>query len=184
MGVAQAPFIGFSLGGRIAVELVAAERFRVERLVLMEPALQTDPRRAAANAEALLTDTSFSSTEEAIQARIASGFAPYAPREHWDSWSEQLATGPDGRLRLPFSRAAAIALHGELTTPPPPFDRLRLPTLLILGAESDLITPKQLERYTYDLGDYLEVRTVKAKHQLIGDAADEVAAAIARFLAR
>jgi lipase len=183
LGIAQAPFIGFSLGGRIAVELLAAERARVERLVLLEPALQSDPKRAAAAADALLTDISFASTEEAIQARIASGFAPYAPREHWDRWSEQLVAGPDGRLRLPFSRAAAIALHGEMTTPPPPFDKLRLPTLIVVGAESALVTPKQLERYTYELGDYLEVKSVKAKHQLIADAADDVAAAIRAFLA-
>ncbi|MEA2661426.1 MAG: lipase [Chloroflexota bacterium] len=184
LGIAQAPFIGFSFGGRIAVELVAAERSRVERLVLLEPALQVDPGRAAASADALLTDTSYGSTEEAIDARIASGWSPYAPREHWERWSEQLITGIDGRLRLPFSRAAAIAIYGELTTPPPPFDVLRLPTLLVLGSESTLVTPRQLERYRYDLGDYLEVKTVRAKHQVIGDAADEVAAAIGAFLAR
>jgi len=184
LGIAQAPFIGFSLGGRIAVELLAAERFRVERLVLMEPTLQLDPTRALAAADELLTDTSFATIEEAIEARIASGIAPYAPREHWERWSEQLVTGADGRLRLPYSRPAAIALYGEMTTAPPPFDRLRTPTVLIVGAESQLVTAKQRERYKYDLGDYLEIVTVRAKHSLIADAADEVAAAIKSFLAR
>ena len=133
MGIARAPIIGFSFGGRLAVELVASERSRVERLVLLEPTLRMEPARASAATDALLTDTSFGSAEEAIAARIESGFAPYAPREHWDRWSEQLVPGADGRLRMPFSRAAAIAIYGELTTPPPPFDALRVLTLLILS---------------------------------------------------
>ena len=184
MGISRAPFIGFSFGGRLAVELLAADRSRVEKLVLLDPALRIPPGPAAAGADALLTENSFGSKEEAIEQRIASGLAPYAPLEHWDRWSEQLVTGDDGRLRMPFSRAAAITIYSEMTTPPPPFASLRIPTLLIVGAESKLVTPGQIERYKYELGDFLEVRTVRAKHQLIADAADEVAAAIATFLAR
>ena len=184
MGISRAPILGFSFGGRIAVELLAADRSRVEKLVLLDPALRLEPGRAAAAADALLLDTSFGSLEDAMAARIASGLAPYAPREHWERWSEQLVSGPDGRFRLPFARAAAIAIYSELATPPPPFDALRIPTLLIVGAESGLVTPKQLEGYRYELGDFLEVKSVRAKHQLIGDAADEVAAAIKVFLAQ
>jgi hypothetical protein len=71
-----------------------------------------------------------------------------------------------------------------MSTAPPPFGALRLPTLLIVGAESALVTPKQIEAYRYELGDLLEVKSVRAKHQVIGDAADDVAAAIGVFLAR
>jgi lipase len=184
MGISRAPFIGFSLGGRLAIELLASDRARVERLVLMEPAIQMDAKRSIAGAESQLADTSYGSLEEAIETRIASGFAPYAPREHWERWSEQLVEGSDGRLRLPFSRPAAITLHSEMATPPPPFGALRVPTLLIVGSESTLVTPKQIDRYKYELGDFLEVKTVTAKHQLIADAADEVASAIKAFLAR
>jgi lipase len=184
MGISQAPFIGFSLGGRLAIEMVAAERARVERLVLLEPAIQENAADALAGAERFLADVSFASTDEAIEARVASGFAPYAPREHWERWSEQLVEGSDGRLRMPVFRPTAITLLSELTTPPPPFAALRLPTLLIVGSESGQVTPKQIERYRYELGDFLEVKTVRAKHQLIADAADEVATAIGAFLAR
>ena len=183
MGISRAPFIGFSFGGRLAVELLAADRARVERLVLLDPVLRLDPRRAVELTDALLPDTSFGSVEEAIQARIALGIASYAPREHWDVWAEDLVAGPDGRLRLPFSRPAAITIYSELTTPPPPFERLRVPTLLVVGAESSLVTPQQIERYRYELGDFLEVKPVRAKHQVIGDAADDVAAAVGAFLA-
>lgn len=181
MGIARAPFIGYSFGGRLAVEMLASERSRVEKLVLLDPALQMRPDRVTMLTDALLSDTSYATAAEAIEARRAT--APYAPPEHFEMWSETLVTGADGRLRLPISRAAAIAILGELTTPPPPFASLRLPTLLIVGAESDLVTPKQIERYTYELADFLEVKSVRAKHQLIGDAADDVATAIKAFLA-
>jgi len=184
LGIARAPFIGFSFGGRLGVELVAAERSRIDKLVLLDPALQVSPARGAARADEQLVDTSYPTVAEAIEQRMASGFAPYAPRAHWELWAEQLVQGDDGRWRLPFSRSAAITMWSEMTTPPPPFDRLRLSTLLIVGSESDFVTPRQMERYRYELGDFLEVKTVTAKHQVIGDATDEVAAAIATFLAR
>ncbi len=184
LGISRAPYIGFSFGGRLGVELIAGDRSRVEKLVLLDPALQVSPRRASESADANLVDTSYASLAEAIDQRLASGFAPYAPRAHWEMWAEQLVHGTDGLWRLPFSRPAVITMWSEMTTPPPPFHRLRLPTLLIVGAESDLVTPRQIERYQYELGDFLEVQTVKAKHQVIGDATDEVAAAIKAFLTR
>src|SRR5205814_9859042 len=42
-GIARAPFIGFSLGGRLAMELLASDRSRVEKLVLFDPAIQMSP---------------------------------------------------------------------------------------------------------------------------------------------
>lgn len=183
LGIARAPFIGFSFGGRLAIELVAADRSRVDRLVLLDPVLQASPQRATASAELLLADTSYASPDAAIDERVASSFAPYAPREHWKLWAEQLVRCEDGRWRLPFSRPAAITMWSEMATPPPLFERCRVPTLLIVGSESDFVTPKQIERYRYELGDLLELRTVRAKHQVIGDATDEVASAIDRFLA-
>ncbi len=183
-GIARAPFVGFSFGGRLAMELLAADRSRVEKLVLFDPAIQMDPTGVTERTTELLKDTSWGSAEEAIESRVASGIAPYSPREHWELWSEGLVTGADGRVRLPFSRAAAITIYSELATPPPPFDSLRIPTLLVVGAESPLVTAKQRERYKYDLGDYLEIVTVRAKHNVVADAADEVGAAVKAFLAR
>jgi lipase len=182
MGISRAPFIGYSFGGRVAVELLAADRSRVEKLVLLEPALQMDAYAVTTATDRLLADQSFATVEEAIEFRRPT--APYAPQEHFDRWADNLLTGVDGRLRLPVSRAAAIAILSELATPPPPFAQLRIPTLLVTGDESTMVTPRQIERYTYELGDFLEVKTVRAKHQVIGDAADDVAAAVGAFLAR
>ena len=184
LGISRAPFVGFSFGGRLGVELVAADRSRVEKLVLLDPALHVSPKRASEGADAYLVDTSYASVAEAVAQRIASGLAPYAPRAHWEMWAEQLVRGDDGRWRLPFSRSAAITIWSEMATPPPPFDQCRLPTLLIVGSESDLVPPTQIASYRYALADFLEEKTVRAKHQVIGDATDAVAAAIEAFLAQ
>jgi lipase len=184
LGIARAPFIGFSFGGRLAMELVAADRSRVEKLVLLDPAIQMTDEAVLARTNELLLDTSWTDPAEAIESRVASGAAPYAPREHWAFWSEGLIEGSDGRFRLPFSRPAAITIYSELATPPPRFEALRLPTLLIVGSESALVTQKQRERYKYELADFLDIKSVRAKHNVIADAADDVAAAIGTFLAR
>ena len=183
-GIARAPFIGFSLGGRLAMELLAGDRSRVEKLVLLDPAIQMTAENVVARTNEQLVDISWASADEAIERRVAMGIAPYAPREHWELWSEDLLAGADGRVRLPYSRAAAITLYSELSTPPPSFASLRVPTLLMVGSESELVTAKQRERYTKELADFLEIVTVRAKHNLIADAADEVASAIKAFLAR
>ena len=182
-GVSRAPFVGFSFGGRLAMELLAADRSRVEKLVLLDPAIQLAPQRVSELTAQLLADVSWATADEAIAARTAAGIAPYAPREHWEQWAETLVEGPDGRLRPAFVRPAAITIYSELATPPPPFAALRVPTLLITGSESELVTPRQRERYAYELGDFLTVQAVRAKHNVIADAAAEVAAAIGRFLA-
>jgi lipase len=184
LGIARAPVIGFSFGGRLAMELVAADRSRVEKLILLDPAIQMTDEAVVARTNELLVDTSWADPAEAIESRIALGSAPYAPREHWELWSEGLVEGNDRRYRLPFSRPAAITIYSELATPPPRFESLRLPTLLIVGSESSLVTQKQRDGYKYELADFLDLRTVRAKHSVIADAADAVAAAINAFLAR
>ena len=66
MGIARSPVIGFSFGGRLAVELVAADRSRVEKLVLLDPALRVGPARARVSTDALLEDISFASIDDGI----------------------------------------------------------------------------------------------------------------------
>jgi hypothetical protein len=105
------------------MELVASDRSRVEKLVLLDPAIHMTAERVVTTTNALLLDTSWASREDAIESRVAAGLAPYAPREHWELWSEALIEGSDGRLRLPFSRPAAIAIFSELATPPPHSNR-------------------------------------------------------------
>jgi len=65
MGISRAPFIGYSFGGRLAVEMLAADRSRIEKLVLLDPALQMDPRDVTTRTEQLLADLTLLDSLEA-----------------------------------------------------------------------------------------------------------------------
>src|ERR1700687_3130123 len=67
LGISRAPFIGYSFGGRVAVELLAAERSRSEKLVLLDPALQMTPAFVMTSTDQLLGDPSFATAAEAIE---------------------------------------------------------------------------------------------------------------------
>jgi lipase len=183
-GIDRAPVMGFSFGGRLAVELAARHPARVERLVLLDPALQIPPSNVHALADAARNDVSWASVDEAVAARRATGIAPYAPQGFWDDWALSLGTAPDGRVRWLADRNAVVTIYSELATAPPSFALCRLPTLLITGAESALVQPAHIAAYRDALGDLLTVLSVRAKHQVIGDALDEVYPAVASFLAQ
>ena len=67
-------------------------------------------------------------------------------------------------------------------TPPPPFDALRIPTLVVVGSLSVVMTAGQAELYRRALGDLLTLEVVPGGHSVLWDAFDETAAAIDAFL--
>ena len=69
-----------------------------------------------------------------------------------------------------------------MTTPPPPFEAVRVPTLLVLGEQSYLPYDHLLDAHRGALGDLLEVVTVPGGHSVLWDALDETATAVGRFL--
>jgi pimeloyl-ACP methyl ester carboxylesterase len=71
-----------------------------------------------------------------------------------------------------------------MATAPPPFTDVRIPTLLVLGADSYVPYDHLLDAHRAALGELLEVVTVPGGHTVLWDALDETVAAIAGFLAR
>jgi pimeloyl-ACP methyl ester carboxylesterase len=70
-----------------------------------------------------------------------------------------------------------------MASEPPPFDRVRIPTLLVLGERSYLPYEHLLDAHRAALGDLLEVVVVPGGHTVLWDALEETAEAIERFLA-
>jgi lipase len=177
-----AVWVGHSFGGRLAAELAARDPGRVERLVLLDPALQVLPHVALDLAELERADVSFATVEDAVQARYDAGRVRLAPRELViESDAGHLEPGPDGRLRYRYCKSAVIAGWSVMASPaPPPAD---VPTLIVLGAESWLTLDEQVAAYRAALGDLVEMITVPGGHTVYWDALDETAAAIDAFLA-
>ncbi len=174
-------WIGHSFGGRLVAELAARDPARVERAVLLDPALQVLPHVAFDMAEAERADVSYATVEEAVHARYEAGRVLLAPMERVIASDRgHMEPGRDGRLRYRYCKSAVITAWSIMAaTPPTP---AHVPTLLVLGAESWLTPGDHLDAYRAELGDLLEIVTVPGGHTVYWDALDETAETIARFL--
>jgi lipase len=179
LGVGPSVVIGHSFGGRLTLELTAAGA--VERSVLLDPAVWVPPSVALERAEALRADHSFATRDEAFAERRT--ISPLAPRPLLEEeFEEHLVVGEDGRLRFRYSQAAVIAAYGEMSQPPPDWSRVQVPTLLVVGAETDVVPPAVVDGLRFELGELLEVVTVPGRHIVLWDAFEQTADAIVAFL--
>jgi lipase len=177
--VERTPIVGHSFGGRLALELTA--RSVVDRSVLLDPAVWVPPPIALERAQALVRDRSFADVEEALAERRP--LSPLAGRELLDEeFREHLVRGDDGRLRFRYSTAAVIAAIGELAQPPPDWASVQVPTLLVVGADTDVTVPAVVEALRFELVDVMTVTTVPGRHVVLWDAFEETADAIETFL--
>jgi lipase len=177
-GVERATVIGHSFGGRLALELTAASV--AERSVLLDPVVWVPPAIALERAEQQRPERSFANEEEARADRTL--LSPLAPRELLDEeFREHLVPAEDGRLRFRYSQAAVIAAYGELAQRPPAWELLQVPTLLVVGADTDVVPPAVVDALRSELGE-LEVVTVPGRHVVLWDAYEETSDAIEKFL--
>ena len=176
-----AAWIGHSFGARIAAEVAARQPGAVERLVLLDPALQVLPHVAFDLAELERREMAFAHVEEAVQLRFDSGRVSLAPRELvLEDEVDHLERGADGLLRYRYCKGAVIAAWSEMATAPPP--AAQVPTLILRGAESWLFLDEQVAAYERELGDLLEVVGVPGGHTVMWDALEETIAAVGAFL--
>jgi lipase len=179
LGVERASWIGHSFGGRLVLELPAP---LVERAVLLDPAISIHPDVALNQADDQRADRSFASAEEAIEARLAGGGLFHTPRDLLEEeMREHLEPGRDGRLRPRYSASAVVTVYGELALPAPVPPRV--PTLLVVAAESYIVLPEQEQALAARLGDLLEVVRVPGGHVVLWEAFEATADAVEAFLA-
>lgn len=178
IGVEHATVIGHSFGGRLALELTAAGV--VKRSVLLDPAVWVPPPIALERAERERLDRSFATEDEAREERAL--LSPLMPAEFMEEeFDDHLIRHDDGRLRFRYSQPAVIAAYGELSQRPPAWDLLQVPTLLVVGADTDVVPPIVVDALRSELED-LEVVTVPGRHVVLWDAYEETADAIDHFL--
>jgi len=181
LGVDRTTLLGHSFGGRLALELAARMPDRIERVVLLDPAIQVLPPVALRSAEDYRRERVFDSVEHAIRDRLAGdpGNPVWALEEEM---REHLEAGSDGRLRPRVAQAAVVAMYGELATEPPPPETLRADTLLVYAPAFGLVRDEQLSDYDASLGERMTVVPVGGGHMVYWDAYEETAAAIDAFL--
>jgi lipase len=173
-----ATWLGHSFGGRLVAELAQRRPERVERAILLDPALHIPPATALEQAEAARVDTYFASTEAYADFRFAGGAILRAPRELVAAeLAEDLVAAdgapPDTSFRVHYCRSAVVGAWSVMAGPAPPWPTC--PTLVVLGDES------WIEVKVPRLANLTSV-VVPGGHTVLWDAFDETAAAIERFL--
>jgi lipase len=185
VGHGKASLVGHSFGGRLAFELAARAPELVPRLVLLDPAILLPPHVALAAAENARQDKTYVSFDELIDRRYDESQLHSTERDLLvEDLAPHVEVGDDGLYRYRYSLAAVTASYGEMASQPPPFEEVRVPTLLVLGERSYLPYDHLLDAHRGALGDLLEVVVVPGGHSVLWDAPAETGAAIARFLSQ
>lgn len=175
--------IGHSFGARVAIELAAREPGFATRLVLLDPAISLPPQVALFAAENTRAERAYASFAQGVDRRYEESALHSTDRAELEAELEShLVRSDDGLWRYRYCQSAVIAAYSDLAKPAPPFDALRVPTLLVLGAHSYLTYEHLLDEHRAALGKLLEVVTVDAGHTILLDAFEETAAAIEAFL--
>jgi lipase len=180
-GVRTAGWLGHSFGGRLLLELASLTPERIQRMVLLDPAIQLLPHVGFDFAERERVDRAFDSPEDAILQRLDTG-VPTAREYLEEENREHLVLHDDGKYRFRYCQAAVVSMYGELCTPAPPPETVHVPTLLVHAGEFGLVREEQLEMYERALGDRLQVVEVPGGHIVYWDAFEETADAVEQFL--
>ncbi len=176
LGIERADWVGHSFGGRLVLELAAAQPGPIRRAALLDPAIQLLPHVAAFVADGERREPVYASAAAYADAREDD-----PPRELVLEDAElHCDVLPDGSLRRRTCQAAMVSIYGELASEPPPPETLRVPTLLIHAPAYGLVREAQLAAYAHRA----ELLAVPGMHMVMWDAFDEVATAVERFLLR
>ena len=185
IGLEPAALVGHSFGARLAFELAAQHPGVASQLVLLDPAILIPPHIALVAAENARKDRSYVSFEEGIERRFDESQLHRAPRDLLvEELAVHLVPDDDGRHRYRYCQSSVVVAYGEMATQPPPFESVRVPTLLVLGERSYVPYDHLLDAHRSALGHLLEVRVLPGGHTVLWDALEETIEAVAGFLRR
>ena len=149
LGVEQVDWVGTSMGGLIGLALASMPKNPVRRLVLNDVGPVIQPAALAGIGTYVGQPAHWHTVEEAAAAllTISQGFGPHTPEQWLALTRPQLKVDGDGfkphydpSLALPFrGLTPEIAAAGEAMLWQA-YDRITAPTLLLRGAESDLLS--------------------------------------------
>ncbi|WP_308282515.1 alpha/beta fold hydrolase [Pseudonocardia nigra] len=179
LGLDRVRLAGHSYGGAIAVHLARTAPERVERLVLLDPAIGMDAQEMLETAEETRADESYPDlgAAHADRARRWEGVADALVEAEL---ADHLVTDGD-RWRYRYCRSAAIVAWSEMARPavtPPAGTR----TLLLPAGKANYVHPDWVAACRAELGDDLTVAEIDAGHMLFLERTADVAEQMRAFL--
>jgi pimeloyl-ACP methyl ester carboxylesterase len=143
-------WFGTSMGGLIGMALAGLPRSPIARLVLNDVGPTIDPAGLARIGEYIGKPLTWASEDEAADylLTISQGFGPHT-RDEWMALTRPMLRRDGHRIRLHYDPAIGAALRGvtaEMAAAGEAalwaaYDRIACPTLLLRGAESDVLAP-------------------------------------------
>lgn len=179
LGLDRVPVLGHSFGGAIAVHLTRTAPERVERLVLLDPALGLDAQDMLETAEETRAEEVYPTREAARADRAQRWEGIDAALVEAELDAHLVQDGEGWRYR--YCRAAVVTAWSEMARPAtvPPAGT---PTLLVPAAKADFVEPAWVDACRAELGDDLVVVPVDAGHMVFLERTADVAAAVRAFL--
>ena len=138
-------WVGTSMGGLLGMVMAAQPETPIVRMVVNDIGPVIEPAALARIATYVGLDPQFESFP-ALEAHVREVSAPFGPLSdaQWERLSRSVARHtPDGRWRLKYDPGIAVPFRASASQPTnlwPVWDRIQCPTLLLRGAESDLLS--------------------------------------------
>ena len=144
--VERVAWLGTSMGGLLGMALAAQPETPVTRLVINDVGPVLEPAALLRIAGYVGLDPVFD-TFDALEAHIREVSAPFGALTdaQWSDLSRSTARRtPDGRWRLKYDPGIAVPFHNASAPADlwSIWDAIRCPTLLLRGAQSDLLAPQ------------------------------------------
>jgi pimeloyl-ACP methyl ester carboxylesterase len=179
LGTPLVSLVGHSMGGHIALDH-AARHESIASLALIDITRGAERRSRRATRLALTLRRTYATREEAIRRY------QFVPRARHVSASlrasiaaASLRREPDGRFGYAFDRR----WFSVPSRPKPDLGRIRCPTLLLRGCESELLTHEGAMEVTDELADGQLREIPEAGHHVQMDQPERVLEALTSFLA-
>jgi pimeloyl-ACP methyl ester carboxylesterase len=138
-------WVGTSMGGLIGMMIAAMAGNPISRLVINDVGPVLGQEGLARIGRSVGTKTEFDSFEEGVAyvTQVSATFGPHSP-EQWRALSEHIVLERDGKWRMHYDPRIGDATRAALASPAggdlwPVWDQVRCPTLVLRGAESDLL---------------------------------------------
>lgn len=185
LGLKGFALLGLSMGGRNAYMYAALHPEEVERLVIVDIGPEVLAAGSARIQQGVEAPDVFDDPEEAVRAaRIAN---PRPPEdEHRRRVLNNLTQRDDGRWTWRYDKA--LRMPGGRPPRPDPetvwplLARITCPTLLVCGAESDILSPETATRMVRAIPNCRLVEVAGAGHSVPLDNPDGFLAAVRPFL--